>query len=161
MGFPPIDEDLKLWVLLHQTRDAAYKVTEKELRASGLSPIEAAILFVVNATNERATPAQISRWLFRESHSVSGLIDRMDKKGLVKRVKDLEKKNLIRISMTDKARRLADSFEGPELIHQTLAPLSDEQRQQLAASLQTMRDKALEQLHIDKKSSFPQPGSHT
>ena len=78
-----VDRDFKLWVLLHQTRDAVHKSAEKELRRFGLSPMEAALLFAVHAIGERATPAEISRWLFRESHSVSGLLDRMEKKGLV------------------------------------------------------------------------------
>lgn len=157
MGFPPIDEDLKLWVLLHQTRDAAYKVTEKELRRLDISPMEAAVLFVVNATGERATPAEISRWLFRESHSISGLLDRMEDKGLVRRNKDLDRRNLVRVSLTDKARDLAAEFDTPQLISRMLSTLSGEQRRQLAQCLQLLRDRALEELRIDKPPTFPPP----
>jgi DNA-binding MarR family transcriptional regulator len=157
MSFPPIDQDVKLWVLLHQTRDAAYKVTEKELRPLGLSPMEAGVLFVVNATGERATPAEISRWLFRESHSVSGLLDRMEQKGLVKRNKDLEKRNLVRISLTDKAREIADSYLGTKTLHRILAALTEEQRQQLGQSLQILRDTALADLGFERALPFPGP----
>ena len=157
MGFPPMNEDLKLWVLLHQTRDAAYKVTEKELRRLKISPMEAAILFVVNITGERATPAEISRWLFRESHSISGLLDRMEDKGLVRRNKDLDRRNLVRVSLTDKARDLAASFDSPQLIPRMLSTLSAEQRRQLAQCLQLLRDRALDELRIDKPPTFPSP----
>lgn len=157
MAFPPIDQDVKLWVLLHQTRDAAYKVTEKELRPLGLSPMEAAVMFVVNAADERATPAEISRWLFRESHSVSGLLDRMERRGLVKRNKDLQKKNLVRISLTEKAREIAESYAGPKAIHRILAALTDEQRDQLGECLQTLRDTLLADLGFERALPFPGP----
>ena len=157
MSLPPIDRDLKLWVLLHQTRDAAYRATEKELRRVGISPIEAAVLFVVNSTGERATPAEISRWLFREAHSVSGLLDRMEHKGLVKRNRDLERKNLVRISLTDKGRRIANSYVETRAVHRILASLTEEQRGQLAQSLQTLRDTALDDLGFERKPPFPGP----
>ncbi len=157
MGFPPIDQDIKLWVLLHQTRDAAYKVTEKELRPLGLSPMEAGVLFVVNATGERATPAEISRWLFRESHSVSGLLDRMEQKGLVKRNKDLGKRNLVRISLTEKARKIADSYSEPKAIRRVLASLTEEQREQLGQLLQVLRDAELADLGFERALPFPGP----
>lgn len=96
-----VDRDYKLWVLLRQAADAIYKARSKELSPLGLSPMASAILFIILAIGERATPAEISRWMFREAHSVSGLLDRMEEKGLVRRTKDLEKKNLVRISLTD------------------------------------------------------------
>ena len=45
----------------------------------------------------RVTPAEISRRLLRESHSISQILNRMENKGLVRWVKDLERKNLVRL----------------------------------------------------------------
>lgn len=152
-----VDRDFKLWVLLHQTRDAVHKSAEKELRRFGLSPMEAALLFAVHAIGERATPAEISRWLFRESHSVSGLLDRMEKKGLVKRSKDLDRKNLVRISLTDKSAEFCGTYAEMKVIDRILGALSEEERQRLAAYLKRLRDRALEDLGIERELPFPGP----
>lgn len=151
------DRDFKLWVLLHQTRDAVHKTAEKELRRFGLSPMEAALIFAVHSIGERATPAEISRWLFRESHSVSGLLDRMAKKGLVRRSKDLDKKNLVRVSLTEKAQQFYNTYAEIKAIDTVLSSLSEEEREQLGASLEKLRDTALDTLGVEREMPFPGP----
>lgn len=152
-----VDRDFKLWVLLHQTRDAVHKAAEKELRRFGLSPMEASLLFAVHAIGERATPAEISRWLFRESHSVSGLLDRMEKKGLVKRSKDLERRNLVRISLTDKSRQFYNTYAEMKVIDRILSSLTEDDRRKLAEYLTRLRDRAIEDLGIERELPFPGP----
>ena len=158
---PSFDRDFKLWVLLHQTRDAIQKTADKELRRFGLSPMEAALIFAVHSIGERATPAEISRWLFRESHSVSGLLDRMQKKGLVRRSKDLDKKNLVRVSLTDKARQFYNAYAEMKAIDTVLSCLSEEERDCLGASLEKLRDKALDVLGVERAIPFPGPFEST
>ena len=84
------DQDYNLWVLLHQAKDAVFKAREKELSQYGISAMEAAALFIIQAIGDKATPAEISRWIFREHHTVTALLSRMEKKGLITKVKDLE-----------------------------------------------------------------------
>ena len=154
---PSFDRDFKLWVLLHQTRDAVYKMSEKELRRFDLSPMEAALIFAVHCIGERATPAEISRWLFRESHSVSGLLDRMQKRGLVRRSKDLDKKNLVRVSLTEKAKQFYNAYGEMKAIDRALSSLSEAERQQLGALLERLRDTALDAMGVERAMPFPGP----
>src|SRR4030042_5989847 len=98
------DQDYNLWVLLRQTRDAMVKARGRELEKYGISSIQAAVLFTIQAIGAEATPAEISRRLVREPHSVSGLLNRMEKQGLITRVKDLPKRNMVRVVMTNKGR---------------------------------------------------------
>ena len=89
------DQDYKLWVLLNQVRDAVLKARQKELDQYNISASQAATLFVIEAIGPKATPAEISRRLFRKPHSVAGragILSRMEKKGLVRRFKDLDGK---------------------------------------------------------------------
>ena len=88
-NFSSVDRHFKLWVLLYQAKDATYKARSNELSPLGLSPMAATVLYIVQAIGERATPAEISRWMFREAHSVCGLLDRIKEKGLVRRTRDL------------------------------------------------------------------------
>ena len=89
-------------MLLNQATDATLRARQKELDRYGISAAQAAVLFIIQAIGEKATPAEITRWLFREPHSVSGMLSRMEKQGLVRKVKDLDGKNLVRIAMTEK-----------------------------------------------------------
>ena len=96
------DQDYELWVLLHQACSPMARARDDELGPVGISRMQAAVLFIVRAITAPATPAEVSRWLFREPHTVSGLLNRMEKHGLVRKIKDLGRKNMIRIVITEK-----------------------------------------------------------
>jgi len=149
------DRDYKLWVRLHQARHAVYSARDRELRQFGVTTMEAAVLFVVQALGKAATPAEISRWLFREPHTVVGILNRMEKKGLVRRVKDLEKKNWVRVMMTEKGQQAYDQSMKTEELHRIMSSLSEEERQQLSSCLEKVIAKALMELGINRKLPFP------
>jgi DNA-binding MarR family transcriptional regulator len=137
------DQDYRLWVLLNQVRDAVLRARQKELNQYNISASQAAVLLVIEAIGPKATPAEISRRVFRKPHSVSGILSRMEKKGLVRRLKDLDRKNLIRVVLTEKGREAYYQSTKQESIRQIVSSLSEEERQQLTSCLHTLRDKAL------------------
>jgi DNA-binding MarR family transcriptional regulator len=149
------DRDYELSVLLNITSDAIMRAREKELIKHGISSIEAGVLFIVESIGDRAIPAEISRWIFREQHTVSALLVRMEKKGLIKKTKDLEKKNLVRVSLTEKGKQALDNSKSRESIHKIIPALSKEQRQQLNSYLRTLRDRAFEEIRLEHRPPFP------
>lgn len=149
------DRDYNLWVLLHQTRDATYNAREKELRQYGISPMEAAVLFIIQAIGDEATPAEISRWLFRKQHSVTALLVRMEKRGLVKKTRDLARKNMVRVTITEKGTQAYSNSANRDSIHKIMSTLSEEEHRQLSASLLKVRDVALKEIKIDYELPFP------
>src|SRR5512137_2181453 len=100
------DEDHDLWMLLTHTRYAIYRSREKELQRYGVSPEQVGVLFIIQALDNRATPSEIARFILRQPHTVSALIERMAEKGFVKKDHDLDKRNLVRVSLTDKGQRV-------------------------------------------------------
>ena len=139
------DQGYELWVLLHQACDATARARENELRPVGISGMQAAVLFIVK-TLEMPTPAEISRRLFREPHTVSGLVNRMERQGLVRKVKDLERKNLIRVAITEKGEEAYQQSREMKVIHKLLSSLSQEEQENLRAYLGTLRNRALVEL---------------
>jgi len=148
------DQYYRIWVLLAQTREAMLKARQKELAPYNLSPRQCAVLFYLQAINGKATPAEISRGLFRESHTISEILSRMEKQGLLKRVKDLSRKNLVRVELTEQGREAYNRSARRESIHKILSVLSSEERQQLELYLRRLRDKALRLIN-KKKPLFP------
>lgn len=147
--------DYELWVLLHQACDAMTRARENELKPFAISKMWAGVLFIVKAAKVPATPAEISRWLFREPHTVSGLLNRMEKEGLVRKVKDLERKNLIRVVITEKGEEAYCRSRKLKAIHKILSCLPQEERDNLRAYLETLRNKALEEVGVRHRLPFP------
>jgi DNA-binding MarR family transcriptional regulator len=112
-------------------------------------------LFIVQAIGEKATPAEITRWILRKPHTVTELLKRMEKEGLVTRTKDLERKNMVRISITEKGRQAYQKSTERKSIHKLMSSLSQEERQPLMASLVKLRGKALKELRVEHKPRFP------
>ena len=147
-----------LWILMAQTVDVAMKLRERELRQYNISRRESAILYLIHATNNHITPATISRYLARKSHSISELLNRMEKKGLVTRVSDLDKKNLVRIAMTEKGKQAYSCSTRIESFNEISGSLSDEEYKQLELILKQIRDKGLESIGLSHRSIWPGTG---
>lgn len=149
------DEDYATLALLHLTVSAILKARQKELYKYGISNMQAAILSLIQVIGDKATPAELSRWLFRAPHSVSNLVSRMEKKGLVKKVNDLDRKNLVRVAITEKGQQVYDESGKMKSVNRIMSALSEEERQQLWSCLNKLWDGALEEQGIHWKIPFP------
>ena len=90
------------WVLLQQVCGAHSKLWTRQLRTFGMRPGQVAVLFVLINRNGSSTTSEISDWLARARHTVTGLINRMAAKGLVERRKEGSDKRFTRIFVTEK-----------------------------------------------------------
>lgn len=141
--------DHKLWRLIAQTKDAIFKARMKELYQYNVSSWEAGITYRIHVLADKAIPAEISRWLLREPHTVSAVLSRMQREGIVTKVKDMNRKNMIRVVLTDKGHELLKRASKRESIHRVLSVLSQDERRQLQSLLYKLRNKALEELGVD------------
>ena len=146
------DKDYTLSTLLLQVADIIVKVRERELLPLKLSATSAAILFLVDAMGKDVTPAKISRMMLREPHSISGILIRMEKAGLIKRTKNMERKNLIRITLTSKGEQALKQSMKKEGVKHILSGLSDEQRKQLKTTLTIIKEAGLKELDLIPQS---------
>ena len=148
------DADHDLWMLLTHTRYAIYRSREKELHRYGVSPEQVGVLFIVQALGNRATPSVISRFILRQPHTVSALIERMTEKGLVQKMHDLDKRNLVRVSLTDKGQKVYEYSTKRGPIHRIMGVLSDEERLQLQTLLGKLHTQARKEIGLDQ-DRFP------
>ena len=136
----------ELWALLSQASNALGRVADSELSQAGISMMQAAVLVFVKNSKEPVIPAHISRWLFREPHTVSQLLMRMEKQGLVKRTKDLDRKNQLRITLTEKGEKAYQTQIEMRSIGKILSTLTPEECDRLGARLKKLRDEAVKEL---------------
>ncbi len=154
MEDPVTDDNFELWVLLDQTEEVISRARDLELDQYKLTQIQAKVLFMLTNqdNNGGMTLAEISKWLLREPHSVLSLINRMEKIGLVRRVKG-PGDNKMRILLTDKARELY-SQTTRRAISMIFSALSQEDKKQFQSYLKKLRNKARSLLGMDYKPPF-------
>lgn len=149
------DEDYRLLKLINHTGEAVFKVRKKELEKYGLSPRQTAVLFAIKNVSDKATSAEIARFLFREHHTVSGILNRMEKDGLVRKVKDPDRKGVTRIVLTDKGEQAYRESSKRDALHEIASSISEEEQEQLSLSLNKIRDAAFMKLGMHNKPPFP------
>ena len=138
------DEFYDLWILLRRTGHIVHKARDRELSPYGLSGVRAAVLNLVRVLKKKATPAEISRQLLREDHTISHLLTKMEKEGFVKKIRDLDRKNVVRVVLTKKGRTAYKQSTKRENIHKVMDVLSEEECRQMMMYLKRILDRAVE-----------------
>ena len=149
------DLDFELWVLIRQTSTALFRARQRELKPYGVLPRQAAVLQAICSIGKKSTPSKVSRWVFREPHTVSSMLNTMQKEGLITKTRDLEKRNLVRISLTPKGKEIHRQARKRKDVHNIIGHLSQEQRQQLKSALNVIIDEAIKRAGISHKRDFP------
>jgi DNA-binding MarR family transcriptional regulator len=147
------DKKLDLIVLLDQVRYMATRARENELRAFGLTLIQAAVLRLLRDTPEGATLQEISGVVTRETNSVSSLISRMQDKGLVKKQRTRQG-NGIRVLITEKGKNIYNESVDRTLLTMLLSVLSGEEQRDLHILLSKLKVKASELLEAQYRPPF-------
>ena len=73
----------------------------------------------------------------------------MVKKGLVKKSRDNKRGNIVRISITEKGREICSQTVQADFIRGLISKLSEDQREQLKASLSILYRAALKELGME------------
>ena len=123
---------------------------KKELDQYGLTPSQALVIDCVSLSGNYVTPTEISKWLFLQPQSVSGLVNRMVSKGLLIKTKDAKKRNVVRVSVTEKAEQIYQNILERKYIQNIMMSINKEERKQLESILTKLRTRSRNQLRMDK-----------
>ncbi len=146
-----------IWATMSLIHEASLKIRNRELMKYGISAEQAGILFVLAVLDHRPTIAEIARYYLREPNSTSGTVNRMVKHGLIKKDRDAERKNVWRLSLTDKGLQLYHCIRNRESLGRIMSLLSEEEEKQLASSLNKLLSKVTQELGV--KSRLPMPST--
>jgi DNA-binding MarR family transcriptional regulator len=143
----PMDEFFLLWLLIAQTKDAISRAREREYSRFGLNNERRAILYILENNGGHATPVDIARELFRELHSVTGMLKRMEDAGLVSRHKGTGRSK-VEVRLTDSGREVLDMSRGTEIDKKIFSVLTKRERERFGAYLWKVRGSVLKDLGI-------------
>jgi DNA-binding MarR family transcriptional regulator len=145
----------RLYILLNQARDAALAAREKELSQYGISASEASVIDAIALNDNNITPAEISRRILREAHTVFGILKRMEKKGLITRERNTHRKNIWQISLTEHGLQAFEQSAKQKSVDEILSFLSDKDAERLLSYLRDIRNQSI--IYKNGELNLPSP----
>jgi DNA-binding MarR family transcriptional regulator len=146
------DSDHDIWVLLDQAHFAVTRSRLLELAQFNLTKEQAQVLYVLRIWGGSATMNQIASFTQRQRHSVSTLVNRMEKVGLVKKVK-VPREKVYKVIMTKKGKERYAKVTRHS-IEMVFSALSAEDKRQFVIYLNRLQKKARSLLGLDFKPPF-------
>jgi DNA-binding MarR family transcriptional regulator len=142
---------LKSWSLLHRVRDVLQRCEEERYGQYGLTPEQYGVLVTIKYIGQSARITDIARWSSRSPNSVSMIVDRMVKAGLVRRVRDKRDRRVVFVSLAPKGEKAVGpaTTEGLEFIQNIMSPLSNDDLQTLIRLLEAVKARAVGSLKQD------------
>ena len=147
-----LSNNFELWVLLDHVRSIISRSREMELAVYGLTPEQAAVLDTLLKSNGSATIVEIAESIIRKYNSVSTLVSRMAKIGLVKKKKTSDGKKFI-VSITEKGRTTYEKVPRNS-IEMAFSELTKEENRMLVQLLNKLLERNRTLLGMDFKPPF-------
>jgi len=140
---------LRLWFLSHRTHELLRKCEDRVFGEYNLTTEHYTVLAIIKYLDDPVRITDVARWSGRSTNSVSMIIDRMVKAGLVKRVRDRKDRRTVFVTITSKAENALEpaTRAGLEFIQEILSPLSHEDKRTFVNLHEVVKHKALEYLN--------------
>ena len=131
---------LRLWLLLPRVGDALSLCQDLVFSKYGITTEQWRVLVCIKSRGPLRL-IDLASMLERGPNSMSMLVDRMVKAGLVRRTRDRKDRRTVFVSMTDKGKEAVEPAApaGWEFIHKVLSPLSYDDKRALASMLEMIK----------------------
>jgi len=138
-----------LWRMVYQANTRFKNSMDQILSKQGLTMEQYLVMVTIKYHDAPIRIVDIARWLERSTNSVSMLVDRMVKAGLLRRVRDRSDRRVVHLTISDKGKDALKpaTLAGWEFIQEILSPLSHEDRRTLISLLKMINYKTLEYIN--------------
>jgi DNA-binding MarR family transcriptional regulator len=144
---------IALYVLLDNTRNLMFKAVEMELAQYQMSSPQVRVLDAISRHDEGLSLSDLAERDAKELNTVSALVTRMEKKGLVKKVRNPDNYKTY-VVITDAGKDVFENNVTERSIHLILDALSPSEKEQLRILLKKLHLKARSVLGLDYKPPF-------
>ena len=130
---------MNAFIGLNRTLDYLEKIVREDVKQYGLNITEFAVLELLY--NKGDQPIQrIRERVLIASSSISYIVDKLEEKGCVTRIRNQQDKRIINASLTQQGRRIMDEIfpKHAETIQSTFSILTDEELQTLQNTLKKL-----------------------
>ena len=134
------------WTLIHQTLDSIIRCEEMTFSNFGITAKQHAVLSAIQNLDDPVTLKDLVDCFDRDSPSITFIINRMEKDGLVSRVRDLKDRRSLRVILTPKGKKIYQSTIKlkNKLSEEIMKVLSDEELSAFIDSIEKIQEKTYE-----------------
>ena len=136
------ESSFELWRLIGRVNHAILLRRQRELRQHRIPVRQLHVLGAIKDLGPRATLSEVAKLVEREPNVISMQTTTMEKDGLINRVKNTPKSNLLKLELTDKALDLIEVSRKSKSIDVIFSSLSEKERRQLESTLHKVLTKA-------------------
>jgi len=138
-----------LWASLYRTRDFIFTLRKEELSKHGISPGQSSVMWAINQLNNKAYNKDISRYIFRKRHSTYEMIARMEKLGLVEKLREDTDSKSDMVGLTPKGEEVWKNSRKEGFIPKIFSVLTEKECKQLHHCLKKLQNEAIKHLNIE------------
>ena len=148
------DQALTTYTLVRQAWLAMNRYAEAKLAKAGVTPETFLVLWTCRDYPGPLIPAEIARIAHRENQTIAGLLNRMEKEGLVQRVPKRKGHPFTEVKITDKGKKLLDGalpvFKS--IVRDLISDMPAQKQKECQEWHRALRDKALDKLHLSAET---------
>jgi len=149
-----IDDPLvQAWILSHQVFNSLIKYEEQVFTASGLTPQQFMVFMAIKDRPEPVNQIDVGGWLDRNPNSITLIIDRMEKDGLVKRARDLKDRRSVHLTITPEGEKIYTETRkfASQVITDTMSELSAKEIKAYIRVMEKLRDQTYLKRRLNTK----------
>jgi DNA-binding MarR family transcriptional regulator len=143
------DLSVALWRMAYQTYTRFKNGMDQVLAEQGLTMEQYLVLVTIKYSDAPVRITHVARWLERSTNSVTMIVDRMVKAGLLRRVRDRKDRRAVNVSLTSKAEKALEPANPAawEFMQQGMSPLSSNDKNAFASLLKMINRQLLAYLN--------------
>jgi DNA-binding MarR family transcriptional regulator len=139
----------RLWFMIHRTHNMLKACEDQVFSKHKITTEQYVVLVTIKYLGKHVRPTDVARLLAHSPNSVSMIVDRMVKAGLLRRIRDRRDRRVVFLIITAKAERILKPalVSGWEFVEKVLSPLSSGDRKDFLKLLLTVQYEACKQLN--------------
>jgi DNA-binding MarR family transcriptional regulator len=138
----------RLWFMIHRTHNMLKACEDQVFSKHKITTEQYVVLVTIKYLGSHVRPTDVARLLAHSPNSVSMIVDRMVKAGLLRRVRDRRDRRVVFLIITDEGEKVLKPavVAGWEFVQKVLSPLSSGDREEFLKLLSTVQYEACKQL---------------
>jgi DNA-binding MarR family transcriptional regulator len=139
----------RLWFIIHRTHNMLKACEDQVFSKHKITTEQYVVLVTIRYLGSHVRPTDVARLLAHSPNSVSMIVDRMVKAGLLRRVRDRRDRRVVFLIITNKGEKVLKPaiVAGWEFVQKVLSPLSSGDRETLLNLLLTVQYEACRHLN--------------
>jgi len=132
--------------LINRVHNYLARIRTIELNRFGLTPTRVGVVTFIKETAEPATIPAIAARVARELNTVTELLKRMEKDGLIRKVRKRMGRKIFTVELTEKGEAAYLKATQINILYKVLSSLSQEERERCEFCLEKLKSISLEEL---------------